>query len=148
MDDLFRKGLDLLSRREHSKAELKRKLERKGADPAAVNALLDTLSAKGWQSDTRFVENTVRARTNQGYGPLRIAQELRSKGVTEEEISAWLPKDDDTWRPHLQALWQKKYHGELPKNRNEKARQLRFLHSRGFAVGLIMQLFDDDSSWS
>lgn len=148
MEDLLQKGLNLLALREHSKAELKRKLQLRGGDAATVDELVDRLATQGLQSDARFMESYIHSRVNQGFGPLRIAQELRNKGVAEVEIRASLPNDDDTWQAHLQAVWQKKYHGELPKNQKEKARQLRFLHSRGFAVGMIMKLFDDDSSWS
>lgn len=148
MSDLRNKSLGLLARREHSKAELKRKLKLKGGDPTEIDALVECLAAQGLQSDARFVDNFIHSRLNHGYGPLRIAQELRNKGVTEAQFRDLLTKDDDTWQAHLQAVWQKKYHGELPKNNQEKARQLRFLHSRGFAVGMIMKLFDQDSSWS
>lgn len=148
MSDLRNKSLGLLAQREHSKAELKRKLKLKGGEPAEIDALVERLAAQGLQSDARFVENFIHSRLNHGYGPLRIAQELRNKGVTEAQFRDLLTKDDDTWQAHLQAVWQKKYHGELPKNNQEKARQLRFLHSRGFAVGMIMKLFDQDSSWS
>jgi len=139
---LLQKGVALLAMREHSKAELKRKLASKTDVPDEVDAVLDALLTQGLQSDARFVESFVRSYTNRGLGPLRIAEMLRTKGVEETLIREQLPRDEDYWRTHLQAVWQKKYHGELPKNRNEKARQLRFLQSRGFAVGMIMHLLD------
>ncbi len=145
MAELLQKTLSLLARREHSQAELKHKLK-STATEEEIAQLLEKLAAEGLQSDSRFVESFIRSRIQLGAGPRRIDQELRQRGVGSALIEALLPNDEDYWMTHLQAVWQKKYHGSLPKNRNEMARQLRFLQSRGFASGMIIQLLRINSS--
>lgn len=150
-DEFLKKSVALLAMREHSKAELKRKLalkcnskgEQAGKQHDVLDRLLDRLEAAGLQSDDRFVEAYVNSRVRQGYGPFRIAYELRNKGVTESLIQAALPKDLEFWRLSLQALIQKKYHGKPPESRQEQARYFRFLQGRGFAPGMIMQQLDE-----
>ena len=150
-DELLKKSVALLAMREHSKAELKRKLalkfnqqnEQSDEHQGVLDRLLDRLEAAGLQSDDRFVEAYVNSRVRQGYGPIKIAYQLRNKGVDEALIHAALPKDPEFWRSPLQALIQKKYHGKPPNSRQEQARYVRFLQGRGFAPGMIMQQLDE-----
>ncbi len=142
MSELRKKALDYLSRREHSREELKRKLNDK-ASQAELDSLLGELVSQGLQSDERFAESYVRSRVNSGIGPLRIAQELNQRGVGAELISRSLAEDDDFWWENLQAAWQKKYHDtDAPVEQKEYGRRVRFLSQRGFAPSMVMRLLD------
>ena len=82
------RGIDLLSRREHSRLELFRKLSRtlqEGETIDDVNEALDALQKKGYLSNERYAESRVRSR-EQRYGNARLAYELRMSGVNENEI--------------------------------------------------------------
>ena len=74
------RALRLLSQREHSRAELARKLARHVQDGDDLAAVLDELAAKDLQSDTRAAEGLLRRRAGH-MGVARIGQELRTKGL-------------------------------------------------------------------
>jgi regulatory protein len=73
------------------------------------------------------------------FGAQRITHELRRKGIAEELISIALPALRQTEMEAASEVWKVKF-GTLPKNNNEKARQVRFLQSRGFAPDVIFKL--------
>src|SRR5579859_4837971 len=75
------RALGLLARREHSAGELGRKLQERGYDSTAVEAVLSSLEQEKLLSDARFVEEFVAARVRRGSGPMKIREELRGKGV-------------------------------------------------------------------
>ena len=80
------RAMRFLARREHSRAELARKLAPIAAEGEGVEALLDELATKGWLSDARYAELAVRSRARR-FGPLKVAHQLRVKGVGEETIT-------------------------------------------------------------
>jgi regulatory protein len=128
----------MLARREHSRRELARKLAPHAADPAEVERVLDELQARGWLSEHRLVEQLVHARRAR-YGARRIVQELLAKGVSEAAMAEALPA---LRRGELQAargVWQKKF-GRQPRTAAERARQVRFLQGRGFALDVILKI--------
>src|SRR3974390_2501686 len=81
------RAMRLLARRDHSRLELSRKLERIASEDDDVELVLNELTAKGWLSDARFAEQSVRAKARR-YGPIKVAHDLRAKGVEEEAIAA------------------------------------------------------------
>ncbi len=123
--------MDLLARREHSRAELGRKLSRAGADPGLLEEVLDQLEAERLLSDERFVEAFVRSRRERGQGPLKIADELRRRGVADELLSRHVDPDDPSWTG-LAAVARERRFGAPPADERDRARQLRFLAGRGF----------------
>jgi regulatory protein len=129
-----------LARREHSRAELERKLQRRLLPEERlqdVAQVLDRLQARGLLSDRRMAEALVRARASR-YGRMRIAQELNRKGVDRETIAATLPPAED--EPALAlALWHRKF-GRAPTSQLERARQSRFLAARGFSAAVISRV--------
>src|SRR5258706_5905648 len=84
------RAMRLLSRREHSRIELRRKLSNVAAEGDDVEVLLDELAQKGWLSDTRYAELAVRAKARR-LGPLKVPHELRAKGVRGGTILPALP---------------------------------------------------------
>ena len=77
-----------MARREHSRLELQRKLKARGHDAAEVSGVLDELAERHLQSDERYVEVYVRSRAARGYGPQRIALELKQRGLAVEVVRA------------------------------------------------------------
>ena len=78
-------GLRSLTAREHSRAELRRKLGPHVEEGVDLEALLDDFTKRGWLSEERFVEQTVRAKSRK-FGPLGIAHHLRERGSDEARI--------------------------------------------------------------
>jgi regulatory protein len=135
---LRNRALGLLARREHSRAELKRKLSPKVEEGDDLESLLDDLEQRGWLSDARFVEQSVRAKSRR-MGAARIAHDLRARGVEETLIAAGVAAARSGEADSLKEVWQRRY-GTLPRDAAEKARQVRFLQSRGFALEAILRL--------
>lgn len=134
-------ALGLLARREHSRTELKRKLLQRGFEQSAIQQVLDQLTNQGWLSDTRYVEVQLRRRAQAGYGPLRIREELQQQGITKAEVEQALKAAAYDWFASLQQVWQSKFAGQLPTTDSERARQMRFLTYRGFAVSDVLRLW-------
>ena len=140
------RALQYLARREYSRAELRGKLlPYAGTDgefgqpqPEELDALLDDLTARGWLSDARAATQLLHAKRSR-FGTQRIAQELRRKGIAEELIGDVLPGLKQTELDAARNVWQKKF-GALPQDDKEKARQVRFLQSRGFGFDVIFQV--------
>ena len=133
------RALSLLARREHSRAELTRKLTPHAQEGEDVGAILDELAAKGWLSDTRFAEQLVRSRARR-FGPLKLAHELRSRGVDGEAIAAGLRAAGVDGVSRIEAVWKSRFRAP-PADEREKARQARFLGGRGFASEDIFRFF-------
>ncbi|MES1998586.1 MAG: recombination regulator RecX [Pseudomonadota bacterium] len=129
------RALEALSRREHSRIELARKLAPHTDNPDELHVLLDDLQARGWLSDARYTEQVVHARQAR-YGSRKIAYELREQGIDDSLISASLAALKDTELERARGVWEKKF-GRPPTTEQEKAKQIRFLQSRGFGWDVI-----------
>ena len=127
-----KKEMDYLARREHARGELINKLTGFGFDPDIAEDAVTQLVEDGLQSDERFVEAFVRSRINQGKGPARIRADLREKGVSAGLADAGLEDADEDWYALAKEVRLKKFGSATPPNFKEKARQMRFLQSRGF----------------
>ncbi len=146
------RALQCLARREYSRAELRSKLlpyaradeDGEQQPPINLDALLDDLTARGWLSDARAATQLLHARRSR-FGTQRITHELRQKGIAEELISAALPELKDSELEAARVVWQKKF-GTLPQDAREKAKQARFLQSRGFAMDVIFKVLRQSTS--
>ena len=106
-------------------------------DPeAAVDQLLDWLVAHQYLSETRFVESRVNARSRK-QGALRIKLELSRHGLALEPDQAATLRATEFAR--AQALWQRKF-GTVATEARERAKQARFLASRGFAADVVRRI--------
>ncbi|MFM9913117.1 MAG: recombination regulator RecX [Methylophilaceae bacterium] len=141
---LRQRALNCLARREHSRLELGRKLKPFVEEGDDLVALLDDFQKRGWISDQRFAEMVVHAKSGR-YGKLKVAHELREKGVAEDLVTQAVDALDDVQSAKM--VWQKKY-GVHPENREAWAKQARFLQSRGFGFDVIKKVLaatnDDD----
>lgn len=135
---LRERALAYLARREHSRVELARKLAPYCEESEEIAALLDDFTQRGWLSEERYADMLVTARQSK-YGRRRIAQELREKGVSEEGITAAVADVREDELSTARAVWAKKF-GRLPADAQEKARQMRFLASRGFGQETIYKV--------
>lgn len=140
--ELRQRALACLSRREYSRLELQRKLAPHAGENDDLNALLDDLEARNWLSDSRYATQIVHARGAK-YGAQRIAYELREQGVDETAIAAALDGLQGGELERAREVWGKKF-GHPPRDAQEKAKQMRFLQSRGFAMDVIFRVLRHD----
>ena len=129
-------ALRALSRREHSSAQIQRKLEQRGFDDDTADAALEQLRLAGWQSDARFAEMLVRNRIEQGYGPQRIRHELEQAGVSRAEASVAMQAAAVDWAERC-AAWHQRRFGAAPESAAEWQKRYRYLASRGFETAQI-----------
>ena len=136
--ELRARALQALARREYSRAELRARLLGDGDKTLELDALLDDFTARGWLSDERAAAQLLRAKAAR-FGAPRIAHELRLKGINEELIGEALGELTLSEAERAARVWQKKY-GKLPLDARDKARQMRFMHSRGFSLEVVLQV--------
>ena len=138
---LMGRALRYLSRREHSRQELRKKLLPYAESDIELDELMTKLEAQSWLSDERFAESLVR-RKSERYGSLKIVDELKQQGIEGDsliEIKERLKISDATraWE-----LWQRKFDSMVTKDPKEKSKQMRYLVSKGFPLSVVTRIVD------
>jgi regulatory protein len=132
------RALRLLSAREHSRAELERKLAQFEDVPGALAKALDELQAKGFINEQRVLESVLNRRSAK-LGTARIRQELQGKGLAPEAVQEAVAQLRATEVERAREVWRKKF-GTPPVDAGERGRQMRFLASRGFGGEAIRRV--------
>ena len=137
------RALRYLAAREHSRAELERKLApHAGEDPAELPRVLDELAARGFISEQRVAESVLHRRAGK-LGGARVLQELRAKGLDGEVLADAAEQLRATELERARAVWSRKF-GMPPRDAAEKARQMRFLAARGFAGDTVRKVLSGE----
>ena len=132
--------------REHSRAELLKKIKEKGLYFNHVSDVLGALAEQGLQSDLRFAHSFLSSRAKAGFGPVRIRQELLSKGVEGKVVGGVFNECGVDWFKNARLAFKKKFpnpSGDL----QERAKRVRFLTYRGFQIDHIKKIvgeFDNE----
>lgn len=140
------RALRLLGQREHSRAELERKLRAHEEEPGELTRALDDLQAKGFINEQRVLESVVHRRAPR-LGSMRVRQELQAKGLAPEAIAQAVMALQATEVERATDVWRRKFTtpAEDPQAR---AKQMRFLAGRGFSAEVIHKVVkgagDDD----
>ncbi|MBK8071978.1 MAG: recombination regulator RecX [Ramlibacter sp.] len=132
------RALRLLAAREHSRAELQRKLAPHETEPGSLARALDELAAKGFISEQRVAESVARRRGAR-LGAARVIQELRAKGVEAQVLAETAAQLKDTELARARDVWVRKF-GEPAADPAARLRQMRFLAARGFAPEVIRRV--------
>jgi regulatory protein len=140
-EGLRARALKLLARREHSRAELARKLAVDADDPADIEGVLDDFEKRGWLSEGRVVEQRVHTLRSR-YGSRRIERDLRRKGVSEQAVATALSGLKAGELQAAREVWRRKFGGRLPRTPAERARQGRFLQGRGFELEVVLKIIN------
>lgn len=134
-DNCYKKAIEILTRREHSKLELLQKLKAKNFNDSTITKVIEIIIKKKYQSDERFANEFINMRFNQGKGPLIINLELKKRGIENIELSNY------DWFSLAKKIRERKYSAEIPKDYKEMIKQKRFLQSRGFCFEDINKIF-------
>ena len=129
------RALRYLAGREHSRAELVRKLAPHEEEPGQIERVLDDLQAKDFISEARVVASVINRRAA-SLGGARLRQELQAKGIDPERVRAAVAELKDTELERAQAVWRKRF-GEAATDTKQWARQVRFLMARGFSADVV-----------
>ena len=128
----------MLARREHTRAEMTRKLSPHSESPEQIEQLLDALVARGWLSEARFAESRANALARK-FGSRKIEHDLSSRGVSAEVVEHTVEQARTQELDNCRVAWQRKF-GVLPQNAAERGRQMRFLAGRGFSAEAVRQV--------
>ncbi|HET9836030.1 MAG TPA: regulatory protein RecX [Rhodanobacteraceae bacterium] len=133
----YDRGLSMLARREHSRRELRTRLEHGGYDEAEAGEAIKRLGEQNYQDDERFGEMLLRARIAHGYGQARIRAELRSHGLDPGAIEALIASAEVDWNALALAQLRKKYGSKPAADHAERVRRAQFLSRRGFSADTV-----------
>lgn len=138
--NIRRRAMDLLARREHSRYELKLKLQKHGAF-TIIDEVINVLETEQLLSEKRYAEMIVRNYGGRGYGPLFIQQKLLQQRVSETVVSQALLQSGYNW--YEQAKKQRIKHFRDADCNDTKIRwkQIRYLQNRGFLPEQIKESF-------
>jgi regulatory protein len=134
-DELKARALRLLARREHTRAELARKLAPAAESSAKLEILLDQLNARAQLSDERYAEARTH-RLSRKFGAARVRRELVAKGVEREAAARFAADVEKTDLERARLILARKYRTPAIAP-TERARRARFLQSRGFSADVI-----------
>jgi regulatory protein len=132
-------AMNLLSRREHSRHELRSKLLKRGFPSSDIDSSLDRLEVEGLLDEARFVEAFTRFRVRRGSGAIKIRHELRERGIADDMIESALVPYREQWMGLAQREQAKRF-GALPTDIKAQGRQSRFLQNRGFDFEIIRKV--------
>ncbi|MGP2416686.1 regulatory protein RecX [Pantoea ananatis] len=151
---LLDRAMRLLGQRDHSREELKQKLQlsaqrsawMKQKDPEIImpelmEKVLNWCGENGWLNDERFTARFIQSRSRKGFGSQRIRLELAQKGISRDAIDLAMEETDIDWSACAAELAEKKFGHPLPTEWKEKAKVQRFLHAKGFLSEDIQQVF-------
>ena len=139
------RALRYLAAREHSRAELERKLKAHEETPGQLAHVLDDLQAKDFISEARVVDSVINRRAGR-FGAARIKYELLNKGLGAEAVAEAVTRLKGTELERAQDIWRRRF-GELAADAAGRAKQMRFLAGRGFGGEVIRRVvsqLDDD----
>ena len=142
-NSIYNKSLDILSRREHSKKEIKEKLNLRFENKELIESVLVKLLENNLVNDLRFTESYVSSRKKRGFGPKKIIYELLSKGV-KESISEAIIAESDDWEQVAKSTFAKKYKDGICSETKDQLKQKSFLQNRGFRFKEIESVFNED----
>jgi regulatory protein len=142
---LFNRAVGLLSRREHSRAELAKKLRPHAESAEEIEAVLDRLEQDKLLSDARFAESLAHRRAGR-YGSTRLKMELQQQGVAGELVAATVASAKLDELAQAREVFARKFGepADTPEGRNKQA---AFLLRRGFPSGVVARVMrggDDD----
>ncbi|NMD81006.1 recombination regulator RecX [Klebsiella sp. DNRA6] len=148
---LLDRAIRILAMRDHSEQELRRKLaapvmskngpEALNVTPEEVDKVVEWCIENCYLDDERFVRQFIASRSRKGYGPARVRQELKQKGISRETIESAMRECVIDWAQLAKEQAQRKYGEPLPTVFAEKVKIQRFLLYRGYLMEDIQEIW-------
>lgn len=134
------RAMDLLARREHSRTELTNKLKQRDFSMQEITTCLDQLEADDLLSNERFAEAYAKMRSRRGFGPVRIMQELKQRGISHAQVEQCLAFID--WQTLITETFHKKFADINMTDFKQRAKCIQFLNYRGYTQQQIERLLE------
>lgn len=141
--ELVSASLKLLAMRDMSRVQFQQKLQKKEFTPAEIAVAVIWCEAEGWLNETRYAEILAR-RLAHKYGASRIAQTLKQKGVCDDIVRDAMESIKAGEFDRAREVWARKF-DELPTSAETRAKQTRYLQSRGFGFGVIKRVMSGET---
>ena len=148
---LLDRAMRILAMRDHSEQELRCKLaapvmskngpEALDVTPEEVDNVVEWCIENRYLDDERFVRQFIASRSRKGYGPARVRQELKQKGISREAIESSMRECEIDWARLAKEQAQRKYGEPLPSVFAEKVKIQRFLLYRGYLMEDIQEIW-------
>ena len=136
---LMGRALRYLSRREHSRQELRKKLLPYAESENELDELIEKLVQQSWLSDQRYAEGLVR-RKSERYGSLKIVEELKQQGINGPSLSELRENLKHSDANRAWDLWQRRFTEGVTKDPKERSKQMRYLVSKGFPLEIVSRI--------
>ncbi|TDP01057.1 regulatory protein RecX [Marinomonas balearica] len=143
-NEIYDNAMLILSQRDHSIKEIKEKLAKKEADSELIDAVIALLLEYNYLNDRRFAQIYIRSKASRLYGQFRIRQELKQKGVTQEDIAIAFDEEPVDWYENAKSLRHRKFGTLVPSDFKAKSKQMRYLQSHGFSFDEINYSFEPE----
>ena len=118
-------------------------MRRRGGTDAVIAATLAKLRRLNYISDQTFARDWALSRAqNQGYGPRKIEQELKTKGVNDAVIRATVREifEQESQEQRARKVLQKRFKSENFQEPRALSRAVAFLQRRGYSSQVIFAL--------
>lgn len=132
----------LLSRREHSQNELRKKLSDMEVSKDLIDETIAKFAGKDIQSDERYAEAVVRGAYRKGKGPVFVKRQLNEHDIDFDLVKSLIAEEDFDWFESSKAVRCKRFGDDLPQEWKDKQKQMRFLQYRGFTQEQINYAFE------
>ncbi len=130
-------ALASLCMREHSVKELSEKLSRKEYKQESIETVIKECLDNNYLNDERFSEIYWRSRARKGFGPNKITQELKFKGISSSLSVKTKKQEALDFDEVVQRVYEKKFKGKPILDFKDKAKRQSYLYQRGFSMELI-----------
>jgi regulatory protein len=142
----YRTVLRCLELRSYARADLGRRLQRKGHSRPAVEAALERTAALGLLDDEAYARSYVQTRAARGRGPSRLTRDLLAMGVQRPLIdralaAEWPEGADSSTVPLALATKRAAQLGPLPRQ-TRRRRVLAYLARRGFSGRAVTEMVE------
>jgi regulatory protein len=125
-----------LGHRDRTVAEMRRHLERRGAEPAAIDLVVAELSEQGYLDDTRYAQRFAEdRRTLDAWGAERIETALLKAGIERDVAAQAASAGAETEFETAVALLKRRW-PTPPADDRERERALGLLVRRGYELEL------------
>lgn len=125
-------AINIITRRDHAKAELSQKLSQRGFPLELIQPVIERCSDQGYLDDQRFAASFIRGKINKGHGLNRIRNEIRFKGVSEHHFNNALTELAPDWFEQAKLSYQKKFRDSEITDYKDRQKRQRYLFQRGF----------------
>ena len=153
MNSLLPRAMRLLSQRDYSEHEMRRKLaahspfdrstDKPLISPESIDQVIEYCYQHNWLNDVQFTQRFIVSRSRKDYGPQRIQAELQQKGIDRDDIRRAIAECEVDWFELAKELAVRRFGSPLPTEWKEKSKVQRYLSYRGFMQDEIQYVFTD-----